>query len=215
MKLQVDSLSNQAYDILKQKIISQELKPGMRLVDSLLAEEFGISRTPLRDAIRKLVEEGLVTPFGKRGFCVFKPSKQDIIEIFEIREMIDKATVQKLIEEVLPGNPKAMQKLRQMYTQMTNEVDDKDFVQVDEDFHDQLVLLTGNARLFSIFSDNRNQTRLFRGVTSSLAERRANAMNFHERICLGLLQLDLKATLQAVTEHIEQSRKNSLLDFPD
>ena len=58
MFLKVDMLNQQAYDILKEKIIKKELLPGTRLVDSQLAEDFGISRTPLRDAIRKLAEEG-------------------------------------------------------------------------------------------------------------------------------------------------------------
>ena len=58
MILKIDTLNQQAYDILKEKILNKELLPGTRLVDSQLAEDFGISRTPLRDAIRKLAEEG-------------------------------------------------------------------------------------------------------------------------------------------------------------
>ena len=89
MILKIDTLNQQAYDILKEKILNKELLPGTRLVDSQLAEDFGISRTPLRDAIRKLAEEGFVVSSPtKKGYYVYQPSAKDINEIFELRQIL-------------------------------------------------------------------------------------------------------------------------------
>ena len=77
-KLVVNNLTQQAYDLLRTKIITKEILPGTRLVDSTLAQQYGISRTPMRDAIRKLAEEGLVTPSSTKGYFVYKPTLKDI-----------------------------------------------------------------------------------------------------------------------------------------
>lgn len=219
MKLQVESLTDKAYNILKQKIIDKELPPGTRLVDSQLAEEYGISRTPLRDAIRKLLEDGLVTNYSNRGYCVFKPTQKDIEEIFEIRLMIDEMAVRKLVNDVLPNDPEAVSTFQRLYDDLraTKDTEDKNesFIQDDEDFHDQMILLTKNTRLFTIYSENRSQTRMFRRITSSDKNRIAKANRHHEKICEGLLNLDLNQALAAVKEHVALSMTDALADFQE
>ncbi|MGI5985982.1 MAG: GntR family transcriptional regulator [Clostridiales bacterium] len=213
IKLQVDSLTDQAYDILKQKIISKQFPPGMRLVDSQLAKEYGISRTPLRDAIRKLHEDGLVTNYSGRGYCVFQPTEDDINEIFEIRRMIDVAAATKLINEILPNDKEAYATIESFYNEFSADVEREGFIKADEDFHDKMVLMMGNARIYNFYVEIRNQTRTFRRRTSSDKERMARAYNHHEKICRGLLDLDLNAATEALTDHIELSRRNALEDL--
>lgn len=216
MQLKAESLTDQAYQILKQKILSRELAPGTRIVDSQLARQFGISRTPIRDAIRCLVEDGLVTNYGNRGYQVFKPTKKDIEEIFEIRLLLDEAAVRKIVRDVLPHNREVREKIMSMLIQMRKQSaadNDSIFAQSDEDFHDQLILLVENERMYLIYKDIRNQTRLFRQRTAEDRARIAKAYLYHERICEGLLELNLEKTLAAVYEHIELSKKDALMDF--
>ena len=68
MKLSIENLNTKAYEEIKSLIISKKLEPGARLVDSQLAEQYGISRTPIRDAIRKLTEDGLVVKSKTKGY---------------------------------------------------------------------------------------------------------------------------------------------------
>ncbi|MEA4894987.1 MAG: GntR family transcriptional regulator [Oscillospiraceae bacterium] len=213
IQLQVDSLTDQAYDILKEKIISKQFPPGKRLVDSQLAKEFGISRTPLRDAIRKLYDDGLVTSYSGRGYCVFQPSIDDIREIFEIRLIIDVAAARKLITEILPSNKETYAVIEDFYNEFSKEVDREGFIKADEDFHDKLVLMMGNARLYEFYTEIRNQTRTFRRRTSSDKARISKAYSHHERICRGLLDLDLEATIEAMTDHINLSMNDALKDL--
>lgn len=211
------SLTDQAYDIIKEKIISKEFPPGMRLIDSQLAKDYGISRTPLRDAIRKLNEDGLVANCPNRGFCVFQPTQKDINEIFEIRLMMDKAAATKLINDILPSNKEAYDTIEGFYTsfQQQNNLDvaNESFVKADEDFHDKVVLMIDNERFYNFYVEIRNQTRAFRKKTSGDKERRAKAFMHHEKICRGFLNLDLDQTIKALSEHIELSRNDALADF--
>ncbi|MCI6296352.1 MAG: GntR family transcriptional regulator [Clostridiales bacterium] len=213
MILKIDTLNQQAYDILKEKILNKELLPGTRLVDSQLAENFGISRTPLRDAIRKLAEEGFVvsTP-TKKGYYVYQPSAKDINEIFELRQILDIAAATKVIREILPADPTAFEQLRQVY-QAENEMATASFVQHDEDFHDAVIRLCGNARMQAIYTDLRHQTRAFRSVTSRSSQRISKAKSYHEKIYHGFEARDLDATIDAIRKHVEYSREDALADY--
>lgn len=213
MVLKVDNLNQQAYEILRRKIISKEILPGTRLVDSQLAEEFGISRTPLRDAIRKLTEEGMVMNVpGKKGYFVYKPSAQDINEIFEVRLFLDLAAATKLITEVFPEHPEALEKLRDFYL-CEQENDVESFIKRDEDFHDIIIQLCDNSRLSAIYADLRVQTRAFRSVTSRNSKRIDKARNFHEKIYRGFMEMDLDGTLSAIRHHVEYSREDAVADY--
>lgn len=213
MKLTVDNLNQQAYDVLKEKIIQKELPPGTRLVDSQLAEEFGISRTPLRDAIRKLAEEGLAVSNAKRGYYVYQPSAEDINEIFDLRQILDIAAVTKLIEDVLPNNPEAMKELKEKYSNEHTAVESNAFVKRDESFHDTIIRLAGNKRMHAIYTDLGNQTRAFRRATSFDNIRMEKANNYHNRIYQGLIHLDLDAAIDAVKTHVAFSRADALRDY--
>ena len=98
------NLNDLAYEEIKKRIISREFAPGQRLVDSQLATIFQISRTPIRDAMRRLTKEGLLTNTSSRGFYVFAPTLKDIDEIFSISGMIETEAAARIIRR-LRENP--------------------------------------------------------------------------------------------------------------
>lgn len=184
----------------------------MRLVDSLLAEEFGISRTPIRDAIRQLVEEGLVYCGQNKGYFVFKPNAADIREVFELREILDVAAATKLIEKVLPAEPSALEKIRRAY-EASRHSGDRDFVQGDENFHDCIIALSGNTRLTSIYADLRNQIRAFRSIASKDQARMNTVYDYHEKIFQGIEKRDLPMTIAAIRRHLQLGLQEALQDI--
>ena len=214
MKLMIENLNQQAYDVLKNKIICKELKPGDRLVDSQLAEEFGISRTPIRDAIRKLTDEGLVMRSnGSKGYQVYRPDATDINEIFELRQILDIAAVTKLITEIIPSNPEVLEELKSSYIRVSSPDSASSFVLDDEDFHGTIIRLSNNSRMQSVYSDLRIQTRAFRSVTSHSAGRMKKAENYHAKIYNGIISGDLDATIEAIKTHIFYSKRDALKDY--
>lgn len=212
-ELVTNNLNSQVYEILKNKILSKELKPGTRLVDSQIAHEFGISRTPIRDAIRNLAEDGLVVAVGKKGYAVFQPSVTDINEIFELRSILDIAAVTKLITEILPDNKEVMTRLEQDYLEYGKNNNGQDFIRSDEDFHDMLIHACGNSRLTNIYTELRTQTRFFRSKTSVDKARKEKAILNHQQILNGLKALDLEAAISAVKQHVETSRRDAINDY--
>ncbi|MDO4846133.1 MAG: GntR family transcriptional regulator [Oscillospiraceae bacterium] len=211
-KLIVQPLNTQAYDLIKSKIFSGEIKPGTRLVDSQLAEEFGISRTPFRDALRKLCEEGFVAcEPGKKGYFVYQPSRKDIDDIFELRLILDLAAADKLVHQILPGNTKALELLKNSYH--TDQVDVSSFVKKDEDFHDTIIKLCDNQKMLEMYNSLRSQLRAFRSKTSQDETRRSKATNYHAKILEGLCDLDYEKACAAMKKHVELSREDALKDY--
>ena len=89
MKLKKTNLSEQAYRLLTERILDGQYPAGTRLTEETLAGEFGISRTPLREALRRLTAEGLIEPLPKRGLRVVSPDSAEIAELFRCRSMIE------------------------------------------------------------------------------------------------------------------------------
>jgi len=212
-----EKLNDRAYVEIKNKIIGGELAPGTRLVDSQLAERYGISRTPVRDAIRKLAEEGLViASSAKKGYFVFEASLQDIVEIFEVRLIMDKAIITKLITEMLPSNYSHYNEIINKIEQQLEEgiqKGPKHFIHYDEAFHDSIIRLSNNSRIISIYSDNRTQTKSFRYQTSISAERIEKANKLHKELLTCIKNMDIEGALRSASEHVDLSRKDALADF--
>jgi DNA-binding GntR family transcriptional regulator len=214
MVIKVNALNQQVYAILKNKILKKEILPGTRLIDSQLAKEFGISRTPLRDAIRKLVENGLVVP-GKngKGYYVYKPSAKDINEIFEMRLILDIAAATKLINTIIPEQPDILDKIAQF--DEDDPKSDDSFVLNDEDFHNALIKFCNNSRMTEIYADLQAQTRAFRSVTSQDQTRIDKAKKYHKKIIDGFCSRQLGETIDAIKKHVEFSRLDALSDYSD
>ncbi len=87
------NLRGQTYKILKNMIITREILPGKKIIEETLAQEIGVSRTPIREALFRLEHEGIVEIIPRRGAFVVKQSKDDIIEIMQIREVLEALTV--------------------------------------------------------------------------------------------------------------------------
>lgn len=210
-KLSYTALNEQAYQILKESILHKDLPPGTRLVDSQLAEQYGISRTPMRDAIRKLVEEGLVVKNSQKGYSVYSPTIDDIKEIFELREILDIAAATKLIKEILPSHPELIAELKAGYKQICTE--SSDFVKDDEQLHETLIRLCGNSRIMSLYSDLDTQTRTFRRSTATNSARVKMANKMHCLIYEGVIELDLAKAVNAIKLHISYSKADAIDDF--
>lgn len=210
-----DSLATQAYDILLEYIFAHKLPAGTRLIDSQLAQELGISRTPVREAIRHLVEDGLVEVRNVRNYYVACPTEKNMYDIYELRQILDEAVVRKLSLTILPHNSEArsiIYNLRQRTLEQTN-FSGATFCKEDEYFHDQITALVQNQELIQCYSQLRFKTRIYRAFTSDSPSRVQRSYQGHLRLCNALLALDLEEALASVEEHVRMSIEYCLEDL--
>ncbi len=143
-------MTSQILPHLRQDLIEGRWKPGERLVEPVLCEQFGVSRTPLRDALRILEGEGLVELIPHVGAVVTKPEAADIAGTFDILAVLEASAAEKAAES---RNPQLVEKLKQLLKRMHKAVESNQttrWVTLNDEFHRLLVLETGNERLIEI-----------------------------------------------------------------
>jgi DNA-binding GntR family transcriptional regulator len=147
---------------LRQAILKGELEPGERLMEMQLAEQLGVSRTPIREAIRKLELEGLVLMIPRRGAIVAKITEKDLRDVLEVRASLERLSTNLACERIQDD---AIEELRQAQEAFKEALEGDDITlqaQRDVEFHDVIYKATGNLRLIQMLNNLREQMYRYR-----------------------------------------------------
>jgi len=158
---------DQIAQALRASLVAGEMRPGVVYSAPTLAERFGVSPTPVREAMLDLVKEGLVTAVRNKGFRVTELSDRDLDEITEVRALIEVPTVGRVA-----ASPEGAEELRPLAEAVVAAAERRDilgYIEADQVFHLELLALGGNAHLVEVVRELRHRSRLY-GVPS-LAER--------------------------------------------
>ncbi|NUO98119.1 MAG: GntR family transcriptional regulator [Nonomuraea sp.] len=200
------SLREQVAHALRAALITGEMRPGVVYSAPVLAAQFGVSATPVREAMLDLAKEGLVEAVRNKGFRVTELSDRDLDELTQIRELIEVPTVSRLA-----GSARAeeFERLRPVAEEIVAAADRADllaYVDADLRFHLDLLALSGNVHLVEVVRDLRNRARLY-GL-SQLAERGSLGDSAREHLALldALKSGDATAVGHLMGEHIGHVR---------
>ena len=186
------------------------LQPGERLMEIQLAEDLGVSRTPVREAIRKLEMEGYVIMMPRRGTYVADLSIRDINEVFEIRTSLESLASGLAAESI---NEDELEKLQRLLVEIGAYIksgDMESIVRTDTEFHDLLYQASRNTRLVGIISNLREQLTRFRTTSMSFPGRLKATLEEHRKIVEAIAQGDEKAARKAAEHHMEKSEQTLL-----
>ena len=186
------------------------LKPGERLMEIQLAEELGVSRTPVREAIRKLELEGYVIMMPRRGTYVASMSIRDINEIFEIRTSLESLSNGLAAERITAEELESLQRLLVQIGGYVEDGDMENIVKTDIEFHDLLYHASRNSRLLGIISNLRDQLTRFRTLSMSYPGRLEATQEEHREIVEAIAEGDMKRAKKAAERHMEMSEKTLL-----
>lgn len=215
-----------AYHHIQHKISSRELRAGAPVSDVTIAKELGISRTPAREAIRQLVSEGLLESVPGRGVVVITLDRDDIRELYEMREALEGMAARTVAERRLSTTElkdfravaSAMTKLiKEIETKRKPEMDAKQmerFEVADLAFHTYLMKLAGNRRSLKTLSGIRLLIRIFaarRGGHELAVLKRIS--RDHADLITALQAGDPQAATECIHRHISSSRKSRLEEF--
>ena len=200
---------------IRQAIISGIFHPGERLMEIQLAEEMGVSRTPVREAIRKLELEGLVVMIPRRGTYVANISIKDINEVYEVRTALDVLAAGLAAERINEDELEMMQRLLVEIGQYIDEGNIEKIVEIDTAFHDILYQASRNNRLVGIIYNLREQLTSFRAKSMAYPGRLEETLEEHRRIVDTIAQGDAVAAQKASEYHMERSEHTLLLSMED
>lgn len=199
------SLHVQTYQILKKSIMNGERKPSERVVEAKVASTLGISRGPVREAIRMLIQDGLLV--YNDGFVkVYHPTKQDTVEIFACRESLEMLAIRLAIEQT---DDHFLEQLRSNINQ-TREVLDQptELKQLDQSFHTMINLASKNNHLIQLLSVINTKIHYMRNSMETSFY--PTLLEEHERIFQSINEKDVKKATQLIQIHIQKGL-NSIL----
>jgi len=201
------NLSEKIYKILKDQIINEELKPGERLLDEKLASEFGVSRTPVREALTRLSSEGLIEITPRSGMYVKRLSRKDVEEIYEIRKVLEGLAARQATPII---DDKELNQLSLLLNKAQRSLDSDDrqiCIDLDIRLHDAILKNCQNSRLTSIMNNLNTLIHVFRVRVARNKEKARQALIEHEAILKAIKVRDADKAEKMMMEHIEKSKK--------
>ncbi|GAA3605999.1 GntR family transcriptional regulator [Gibbsiella greigii] len=195
------------FEVLIAAIEKGELLPGQRLQETRLAEQFGMSRTPIREALHRLETLGLAEPGPQRGLIVANISYERLRQLFAVREGLEKLAMQLAVSSASDEEIALLQDLINAEQTLT---DSKALHDHNRQFHRQIYRSTHNPYLNEMLDNLRIHLSLLRGTTYALAERAEEAKQEHQAIVDALARRDCAAAQEAACQHIRNGYRARL-----
>jgi len=199
-----------AYETLKHAIITGELPAGSRIVETEYAERMHISRTPLREALRKLERDGLVEYMLRRGVVVRAFTIADVEEIYTIRNALEMLTLPAIIENATEND---IRSLREILSEMDDYVDQNDIPSLSpraRSFHTALTAISGQKRIIRAIEGQDEYITRFSALSIAKEDRRQAAHREHHDLVTLVEKRDLAGFEALMRKHIERSKENCL-----
>ena len=193
------ALYEEVAEQLRQRIFSRELEPGSWIDEMKMAEEFGISRTPLREALKVLAAEGLITMKVRRGAYVTEMSEKDLRDVYHLLSLLESDAAGVVATTATEAQRKALQDL---HAELEAAVDERErFFAVNERFHMLLLELADNRWRSQMVADLRKVMKLNRHNSLFKQGRIEDSLGEHRAILAAMVARDAKATALAMQAH--------------
>lgn len=196
-------LRDVVFENLRTAILDGNLKAGQRLMEVQLAEQLGVSRTPIREAIRKLELEGLVVMLPRKGAYVANMSFKDLIDVLEVRASLEGLAGSLAAERRRDEDIEELEKLSKEFEQCVREADVEGVLKKDVEFHEKIFSMANNKKLFQLITSLWEQVHRFRVTYVSNYEASLSLVEEHNRILQAIKNGDSDLTKKYATEHIE------------
>ncbi|WP_338819931.1 GntR family transcriptional regulator [Acidovorax temperans] len=196
------ALYEEVAEQLRQRIFRRELEPGSWIDELKIAEEFGISRTPLREALKVLAAEGLVTMKVRRGAYVTEMSEKDLRDVYHLLSLLESDAAGVVAER---ATPEQQQTLRDLHTELESAAGNREaFFSVNERFHMALLDMADNRWRCQMVADLRKVMKLNRHNSLFKQGRIEDSLSEHRAILDAMLARDAEGTRRAMQAHFAQ-----------
>lgn len=201
------SMREEVTDVLRGAIVSGEMRPGELYSAAGLGERFGVSATPVREAMLDLGKQGLVEVVRNRGYRVTVLSEADLDQITQIRQLLEPTASAEAVGHITDAELEALRALASAIVDAAAGGDLVSYVNADREFHLRLLAAAGNPRLVRIVDDLRAQTRLY-GLSALVASGRlVDSAQEHVEMCDLIAAGDAKKLKKLMGTHLGHTRR--------
>jgi DNA-binding GntR family transcriptional regulator len=201
------ALYQEVAERLRQRIFAHELQPGHWIDEQKLAEQYGISRTPLREALKVLASEGLVELKPRRGCYVTEISRQDLDDIFPLMAMLEGRCAAEAVAKARAVDITELKKILEALESAAREGRIDGFFEANQEFHKKIQQLSGNRWLLSVIQDLRKVLKLSRLHSLSLEGRLQQSLDEHRLIMAALESHNASEAERLMHDHLLSGRE--------
>ena len=199
-------LRDLVYDTLRQSILKGEIMPGERLIEEELAEKLGVSRTPVREAVHRLQQEGLVNTLPRRGAHVADISEKNVHDVLEVRKAMEELAVRLAVDRITPQGKIKLREAENAFAQASRGRDLREIARLDEAFHDVIYHATENEKLEMLLNNLREQMYRFRYEYLKDEKSRTRLRTEHHDITEAILRGYTEVGCHAIGVHIDNQK---------
>ena len=190
------------YEELKRQILIGEIAPGTRMMEVELADVMGVSRTPVREAIRKLEKEGLVTIEPRKGAYASNISIKDMVDVLEVRQGLEGMAAAIASGKITEQQKEELLQVIENYRVAVDSENVEEIIRYDEKFHSMIVSISGNKTLIQVFSTVQELALRFRYIYYDDFNRYENMPKEHQRIQEAICSGDSEKARIAASDHV-------------
>lgn len=205
LKLNMDAflpLRDVVFNTLREAILKGDLKPGERLMELQLAAQLGVSRTPIREAIRMLEQEGLAVTVPRKGAEVAKMTLKGMEDVLEIREALDILACQLACERISQEQLALLEEKKKAFETSLKSGNVRKIAETDVAFHDVIYDATGNPKLVNMLNNLREQIYRYRVEYLKREENYPKLIKEHNEIYTSLANRSKKDATASIREHV-------------
>jgi GntR family transcriptional regulator, rspAB operon transcriptional repressor len=208
------SLKENAYHIIKDKLLSMEYECGSRLREDLLAEEISMSRTPVREAIQQLTAEGYIINVPRKGIFVVSLTPKEILNLLEIRMTLERLAVEKCIKNLTAGDFEMLTKIHQRYKKALENDQFTECIELDGVFHQKIALIADNPKLYKFIKEIEEFMLIARAMEKKIDPRKKHAQTLseHEAILTAIEKQDVDLAKEMISRNITAIKHSLHLD---
>jgi hypothetical protein len=205
-------LYEEVADQLRAQIFAHQLPPGSWLDEQKLAKDYGISRTPMREAIKVLAAEGLITMKLRRGAYVTEVNRQDLEQIFTVLSLLEGEAARNAAHQASESD---LNELDNLHLRLEKAAADRNlelFFEMNVRFHERILAISGNRWMNGVITDLRKVLKLQRRDSLTRSGRLQQSLNEHREILKALLKRDSIAAEAAMRNHLARGLEASTLN---
>ena len=200
-------LRDVVFNTLREAILTGELEPGERLMEIKLANKLGVSRTPIREAMRKLELEGLVDMTPRKGAVVAEISKEDLQNVLEVRRVLEQLAVELACNNIETQEIAELKSNLKIFALAVKKNNPTDIAKIDVEFHDIIYKATHNGRLIQILSNIREQMFRYRLEYIKDQDTRQTVVRDHENLINAISSKNIDEAKKIIMSHIDHQEK--------
>lgn len=209
-KIELPSIRDSVYAQIREMILDGEWPPGERIDLNFMAKEFGVSKTPLNEAMQKLIREGLLTVKPRSGTFVSSLDIDEMFDTFDYRLMLEKGAAEVILDNLTPPTLRSIETLHNKMASVLVDADSlkryRQFLCLDNEFHKKIISLSANSLLIDNYDQATAKLLLMRMVGSFRRKDYEATITDHRRILDALRSGDWIAFAQASQVHIKNAK---------